>query len=208
LELLDQAKTEVAAFLAERSLTFSPEKTKITHISEGFDFLGFNIRTYGNKLLIKPSKDAQGRVWRRVRDIIRENKTAKQQDLIDLLNPVIRGWANYYRHAASARTFGKLDSRIWKALWRWAKRRHPTKRKQWIKDRYFPSIGSRSWVFACHNGPRDQRGKPVWLSLAKANDVKIRRHAKVRADANPYDPRWKKYLVDRRSVVSGSKTDL
>ena len=207
-ELLEQAKAEVEAFLAERGLVFSPEKTKITHISEGFDFLGFNVRTYKSKLLIKPSKDAQDRVWRKVRDIIRSNKTARQDELIGLLNPVIRGWAYYHRHAVSARAFGKLDSLIWKALWRWAKRRHPCKRKQWIKDRYFPALGSRAWVFACRDGLRDRHGQPGFLSLAKAADIKIRRHVKIRADANPYDRHWKSYFAGRRSVVTGSPTDL
>ena len=207
IDLLEQAKAEVEAFLAERDLSLSPEKTKITHIAEGFDFLGFNVRTYKDKLLIMPSKDAQDRVWRNVRDIIRRNKTARQQDLISLLNPVIRGWANYYRHAVSSRAFGKLDSLIWKALWRWAKRRHPGKRKQWVKDRYFPALGSRSWVFAC-KGSVDRHGKSALMSLAKAADIKIRRHVKVRADANPYDPQWKSYFVGRRTVVTGSDQDL
>jgi RNA-directed DNA polymerase len=203
-ELLERVKVAVEAFLAERGLSLSPEKTKITHIADGFDFLGFSVRTYRNKLLIMPSKDAQNRVWRKVRDIIRENKTAKQKNLIELLNPVIRGWANYYRHAASARTFSKLDNLIWKALWRWAKRRHPKKRIQWVKDRYFPALGSRSWVFACKAGSVNRSAKPEWLSLVKAGDTKIRRHVKIRAAANPYDPQWRSYFVSRRTVVAGS----
>jgi len=120
-------KAEVIAFLADRGLSLSPEKTKITHVSEGFDFLGFNVRTYSGKLLITPSKDALVRVSRKVRDIIRGNKTARQQRVIGLLNPVVRGWANYHRHVVSKRTFSKLDELIWNALWRWATRRHPNK---------------------------------------------------------------------------------
>jgi RNA-directed DNA polymerase len=148
-EVLVQVKAVVAAFLAERGLLLSPEKTKITQISEGFDFLGFNVRTYSGKLLITPSKDAKNRVFRDVRDIIRGNKTARQQNLIGLLNPVIRGWANYYRHVVSKRAFGKLDSLIWRALWRWAKRQHPNKERRWVKNRYFHALGPRFWVFAC-----------------------------------------------------------
>ena len=122
-EMLEQAKAEVATFLAERGLSLSPEKTKITHVSEGFDFLGFNVRTYNGKLLITPSKDALTGVTRKIGGVVRENKAATQQILIGQLNPVIRGWAYYFRHVVSKRTFAKLDDFIWKALWRWAVRR-------------------------------------------------------------------------------------
>jgi RNA-directed DNA polymerase len=207
-EVLKQAKAEVEAFLAERSLTLSPEKTKLTRISDGFDFLGFNVRTYGGKLLIRPSKDAQIRMLRKVREIIRANKAAKQQNLIGLLNPVIRGWANYYRHVVSSQAFHRLDHFIWMALWRWAVRRHPNKGKRWVKRRYFPALGSRSWMFACVNGEECRDGKPDLMVLAKAADIKIRRHVKVKADANPYDPQWKGYFAGRRSVDAGSAQDL
>jgi RNA-directed DNA polymerase len=203
---LEQAKGEAAAFLAERGLSLSPEKTKITPISEGFDFLGFNVRTYNGKLLITPSKDAQNRVLRKVRGIIGRNKAARQEDLIGLLNPVIRGWANYYRHVVSKRTFSKLDDLIWKALWRWATRRHPNKERRWVKGRYFLTLKSQSWVFACDKG--NQNGKPELMKLAKACDIKIRRHVKVKADANPYDPQWRRYFAGRRTVVTGSEQDL
>lgn len=207
-EMLEQVKVEVALFLAERGLTLSPEKTKITHISDGFDFLGFNVRTYNRKLLIKPSRDAQIRVFREVRDIIRGNKATTQQILIGLLNPVIRGWAYYYRHVVSATIFRRLDSLIWKALWRWAVRRHPKKGKRWVKKKYFLVLGSCFWVFACTKGTLDWNGHPRSVILAKAQDIKIRRHVKVKADANPYDPQWKDYFAGRRRIVAGSTSDL
>ena len=97
-EVLEQVLDVVTTFLAERGLTLSPEKTRIVHVSEGFDFLGFNIRAYNGKLLIKPSKDGQNRMHRKVREIISGNKSMKQRNLIMVLNPVIKGWADYYRH--------------------------------------------------------------------------------------------------------------
>jgi RNA-directed DNA polymerase len=192
-EVLEQVKVEVEAFLAERGLSLSPEKTKIVCVTEGFDFLGFNVRTYDGKLLIKPSKDAEIRCHRIMREVIREHKATTQRDLIDRLNPMIRGWSNYYRHVVSKQAFTRLDDAVWNALWRWAKRRHPKKGRPWTKKRYFQSLGSRQWVFACENG-RDQNGKRMWSSLAKASDTGIRRHVKVKANANPYDPKWTSYF--------------
>ena len=99
-------------FLAERGLQLSEEKTVITHISDGFDFLGQNIRKYNGKLLIKPSKNAVKAFLKKVRTIVKENKTATQDLLIRKLNPVIRGWVNYHRYVVSADIFGLVDHRI------------------------------------------------------------------------------------------------
>jgi RNA-directed DNA polymerase len=207
-ETLERLKVEVETFLAERGLSLSANKTKITHISDGFDFLGANVRTYNGKLLIKPSQDAQIRVWRKVRNIIRGNKMARQQELIDRLNPIIVGWANHHRHAVSKRIFSKLDKLIWNALWRWAVRRHPNKGRRWVKDRYFRTLRTRAWAFACKNGNDHRNGKSGWTQLAYASDVKIRRHVKVKADANPYDLQWFDYFVGRRRIAAGSDKDL
>jgi RNA-directed DNA polymerase len=197
-DVLERVKAEVAAFLTERGLSLSPEKTKITHISDGFDFLGFNVRTYSGKLLIKPSKDAQHRGWCKVRNIIRGNKAATQQNLIGLLNPVIRGWAYYYRHVVSKDAFNKLDALIWNALWRWATRRHPNKGLRWVKERYFPNHGTRTWQFACDKNEKSPNGKSELMKLAYAGYIKIQRHVKVKLDANPYDPTWRAYFVRRK----------
>jgi len=151
-ETLEQVREEVAAFLAERGLSLAPEKTRIVQLSDGLDFLGFHVRTYHGKLLIKPSKDAQRRIHRIVRHIIGGSKAITQLDLINWLNPIIRGWANYYRHVVSAETFHTLDYVLWKALWRWAVRRHPKKSRRWVAGRYFHTFGFRRWVFACTNG--------------------------------------------------------
>ena len=100
----------IERFMQERGLSLSPEKTKVTHISEGFDFLGQNVRKYRGKLLIKPSKKNVQAFLRKIRSIIDENRTAKQQNLIGLLNPVIKGWADYHRHVVSKRIFAHVDS--------------------------------------------------------------------------------------------------
>lgn len=132
---------------------------------------------------------------------------AEQRNLILQLNPVIRGWAEYFRNFVANDAFTKFDHGFWHALWRWAKRRHPNKSRRWIVDRYFHRIGSRKWVFAVENGG-DQRLADVWVKLALAADTKIRRHVKVKADANPYDPEWRSYFEDRKRSMPGPERAL
>lgn len=138
----------VRAFLAERGLQLSEEKTVITHIDDGFDFLGKNIRKYNGKLLIKPSKIAVKSFLTKVRDIIKSNKSTKQETLIRKLNPVIRGWVNNQRFVVSSKVFSRVDYEIYNCLWRWAKRRHDKKGRKWIARRYWHHIGNRQWTFA------------------------------------------------------------
>jgi RNA-directed DNA polymerase len=195
-ELLEtEVKPLVENFLKERGLTLSEEKTKITHIEEGFDFLGWNVRKYDGKPLIKPSKKNVKAFLDNIRGTVKANKQAKQENLIGLLNPKIRGWANYHRGSVAKETFAKVDKEIWKALWQWAKRRHPNKRKQWIKDRYFKVEGNRTWVFA--TSIKTEEGETRREKLVKASDTKIQRHVKIRGDANPFDPKHETYFEDR-----------
>jgi len=193
-ETLANAKEVAVEFLAERGLELSPEKTRIVHLSEGFNFLGQNVRLYGDKVLIKPSKEAQAKIYDKIRGIVRRNKSIEQRDLIRMLNPVIQGWVNYHRHAVSSVVFSRLDHLVWKLLWQWAKRRHRGKSRTWIKQRYWRVRGSRTWTFATTVVIDD---KPRTLSLVYATDTPIRRHVKVRAEVNPYSPRWEDYLVER-----------
>jgi len=193
-ELLEnEVKPMVRGFLAQRGLVLSEEKTAITHITEGFDFLGFNFRKYGAKLLIKPSKKGVRRLLEKIRGIIkgRLGQGGAGYMLIRRVNPILRGWANYYRHAVSSKTFSKIDSNVWECLWRWAKYRHPHKGKRWIKRRYFTLKGTRNWVF---NDTNDGK-KHVLFRLSK---VSIVRHVNTRLDANPFDPQWRKYFEARR----------
>src|ERR1035437_7521859 len=141
-----EVKPAVVEFLAERGLVLSPEKTKITHIRDGFDFLGWNIRKYHDKLLIKPSKANVKAHLDTIREVIKANKTAKQANLIKLLNPVLRGGANYHRHAVAKATFARVDDGIWSTLWQWATRRHPTKGSKWVRAKYFQTRGAKNWV--------------------------------------------------------------
>ena len=120
----------IREFMAERGLQLSEEKTVITHIEDGFDFLGKNIRKYNGKLLIKPSKQSVSSLLKKVREIVKSNKSAKQDSLIRQLNPIIRGWVNNQRFVVSAEAFSKIDYQIYNCLWQWAKRRHKKKSRR------------------------------------------------------------------------------
>lgn len=184
----------VEKFMLERGLTLSPEKTRIIHINDGFDFLGQNIRKYGNKLLIKPSKANTTDFLAKVRSTIKGNKATSQRKLIWLLNPMIRGWANYHQHVVSKKTFYRVDSEIWITLWQWCKRRHPQKGRRWIKHRYFHSVKGRNWVFTAKAASALTR-QP--LCLRKASDTRIWRHRAIKLDACLFDPEWEMYFEDR-----------
>lgn len=193
--LEQEVKPAVVEFLAKRGLVLSPEKTKITHIGEGFDFLGWSIRKYGGKLLMKPSKANVKAHLDKIREIINGNKMAKQENLIRLLNPVLRGWANYHSHVVAKKTFSKVDKCVWSMLWRWAARRHPSQNARWVKEKYFKTRGTRNWVFAATEANEDGTRKEV--ILLHESDTPIQRHVKIKADANPHDPQWEPYFESR-----------
>ena len=194
-EVLKQAKAMTEQFLKERGLALSPEKTKMVNISEGFDILGWNFRKYGDKLLTMRSKKNVKNFLTEIRRTIENNKMATQENLIRLLNPKIRGWAEYHKNQVSKETFSDVDHAIWKKLWQWAKRRHPTKPRKWVKNNYWPSRNGKDWIFGTE--VLDKKGNKVWLDLFKASSVPIRRHTKVKAQANPYDPQWETYFEER-----------
>jgi RNA-directed DNA polymerase len=199
-QLEEEVKPLVVDFLKERGLTLSEEKTKVTHIREGFDFLGWNVRKYGGKLLIKPSKKNVKALLDDIRATVKCNKTAKQENLIGLLNPKIRGWATYHKGAVAKKAFAKVDQEIWQTLWQWAKRRHPNKGTRWVMDRYFRTEGNRTWVFAASINTRE--GAPTVIRLVNASDTKIQRHVKIRGEANPFDPKQEAYFEDRLGVAA------
>ena len=186
----------IRRFMAERGLELSKEKTRITHIAQGFDFLGQNVRKYDNKLLIKPAKKSIKSLLDKIREILKGNTSSKQEALIRQLNPVIRGWAMYHRHIVAKVTFSSIDSHIWHLLWNWARRRHPNKGSRWVKDRYFPANGQRKWNFATKGSAN---GKTVGVELFRASTVAITRHVKVPGAANPFDPKWTEYFARRRT---------
>ncbi len=133
-ELLeDEIKPWVENFLAIRGLRLAKAKTKIVHVDEGFDFLGWNFRKYTGKLLIKPSKKNVKAFYKKLGTAISDNLGATQENLIRLLNPMLRGWAQYHSPVVAKQTFSRLESLLFWRLMRWAKRRHPTKSADWIR---------------------------------------------------------------------------
>lgn len=199
-ELLeDEVRPLVAAFLKERGLELSAEKTSITHIEDGFDFLGQTVRKFGNTCLTKPSKKSVKALLAKARGVIKANAQAPAGQLIVQLNTLIRGWALYHRHGASKQTFRSVDCAIFRALWRWACRRHPAKSRRWVRQKYFQTLGHRHWVFSGEIAGPAGRPKPVRLIAAAL--VPIERHVAIREDANPYDPAWEPYFERRLGVT-------
>lgn len=194
--LENEVKPLVEQFMRDRGLQLSPEKTCVTSIEQGFDFLGQNLRKHGGKLLIQPSKKNTHTFLEKVRQLIHQNRGISQTNLIRQLNPVIRGWANYHRHVVAKRTFKKVEWALWHSLWRWARRRHSGKGGRWIIQRYWRPLDNKK-VFAVDTGERTPGGKPLWLKLVNPTEISIRRHVKIRGEANPFDPCWRAYIEDR-----------
>lgn len=188
----------VVTFLKERGLELSPQKTKITHVNDGFDFLGFNVRKYKDKLLIKPSKKNVKSFLGNIRDLVKSKATAKTENLIWQLNPKIRGWANYFCHVVSKDTFSYVDYCIFETIMRWIKRRHPEKGAGWRHKKYFHSQGLQHWIFSA--AIRDEEGNTSLVDLFNAAKTPIRRHVKIRAEATPYDPQFKEYFLKRKEL--------
>jgi len=185
-ETANEVDEMIRRFLKERGLELSEKKTTITHIDDGFDFLGWNFRKYKGKLLIKPSKKSIDKVTHNISDIIKGAKAWTQDDLIKTLNPVITGWSNYHQSVVSTDIFHKIDHMVWSMLWRWAERRHPeNKAKKWIIKRHWHKEGTRKWVFSAE-------GK----NLKCFSDTKIVRHTCLKLSMNPYQD--KGYFEARR----------
>jgi RNA-directed DNA polymerase len=201
--LRNEVQPLVAHFLSERGLELSHEKTSITHIEDGFDFLGQAVRRYGTKLLLKPSRRSVRAFLARIDDEIQQDgghHTAGE--LIERLNPKIRGWALYHRHASSKRTFAHVDNVILKKLWRWARRRHRHKPAAWVKAKYFSRPGDGNWM--PHGSVTDKDGGQRTVFLFRAQSLAIRRHVKIQGDANPYDPAWELYFEQRLAAQMAS----
>jgi RNA-directed DNA polymerase len=192
----------IQQFLSPRGLSLSMEKTHITHINDGFDFLGQNIRKYGDKLLIKPSKKNIETFLEKVHKVIKAHPTMRALNLIKTLTPMIRGWAMYHRHIVAKETFAKIDHDITMMLWRWAKRRHNhgDKTKMWIKQRYFTRKKGKDWVFF----DMDEQTKEK-VTLFSAAAIPIKRHVKIDANANPYTPQYEPYFERRLELKMAEK---
>ncbi len=197
-ELLEQkVKPALTAFLKERGLELSEQKTVITHIQEGFNFLGHTVRKYGDTLLITPAKSKVQTLRDKIKQRVQSALGHTQEQLVQQLNPLLRGWANYFRHGAAQRTFDKVDYYVFCRLWRWATRRHPAKTRAWKKRKYFGAGQDGSFSVKV----RRQRGEPRVLKLYRMASTKIQRHIKVQGAANPFDPRYTDYFARRRFVL-------
>jgi RNA-directed DNA polymerase len=180
----------VIDFLKVRGLQLSQDKSKITHINDGFDFLSQNIRKYKGKLLIRPSKDAVRSFKEKIKAVFKNNRGIPAHGLIRLLNPIIRGWSNYHKGICAKRIFAKLGTFMYWQLKRWAKHQHGNKNRWWIYWRYFTN-----------NHFTDNRigNKGIQAyRLYMIAYVPIRYHVKIKSKANPYLPEFDRYFFQRQ----------
>ncbi|WP_293071098.1 group II intron maturase-specific domain-containing protein [Okeania sp. SIO2B3] len=211
IKVVLQAKNVIQEWLNQVGLELKPEKTKIAHTLEeyegnqpGFDFLGFTIRQWkvkttkqGFKTLIKPSSKSIKTYYRKLASICDSHKNVPTKALIVKLNPVIRGWANYYSSVVSKEVLTKIDHLLWKRLWRWTSRRHPNKSAKWVKKKYFSGCKeTRNWVL--------NDGEYI---LSQHSDVPIVRHIKVKGNKSPYDGDWT-YWSNRIGKYPGVRKEV
>ncbi len=196
LEVVLKCKEIIADWLKKLGLSLKPSKTRLVHtlkahqgLSPGFDFLGFNLRQYpvekshsrrGYKTFIKPSKDSQKVHYLKLKQTIDKQKSSTQAELIADLNPIIKGWSNYFSSVCSKRIFNRLDNLVYLKISRWAKRRHVNKSWQWITRKYWRTIGKNHWCFATNSSDNP-------LKLFNHADTKIVRYTKVKGVASPLD---------------------
>ena len=191
-EQAEQVKARLGPWLAARALAFNEEKTRVVHLEEGFDFLGFNVRRYGQKLLIKPSAGAVRRIRKRLADEVRALRGANATAVIRTIAPIVRGWSAYYRGVVSTETFQKLDGYLWQLLYKWALYRHNHRSRHQIVKRYFGQFHpyrKDRWVF----GSRE-----TGAYLPRFGWTKIVRHDLVKGRASPDDPALARYWAARR----------
>ena len=193
-EIVEKAKSFMEEWLGEMGLEMNSSKSQIRHsfnrIGEkepGFNFLGFSVRQFpskqgrgGYKLLIKPSRESQKRHNKTIKDTIRSLQATPMQAIIAALNPIVKGWSRYYIPVVSRKVFEKMDHEMFYKLWQWATRRHGHKSRQWIKRKYFRTLGNNRWRFMTQEG--------VYLALHSDNPIK--RHTKIKGTKSPYDGDW------------------
>lgn len=183
----------LARFLRERGISLKREKTRITDKRQGFNFLGFTIEQPRQKLYVKPQKERVKKFLDHMRFTIWAHKQMEQGKFIALLNPIIRGWAMYYRFSDAYQAFSRVDDILWRQTWRWAVRRHKNdgKGKRWISNKYYEKIGNRKWTF---------RVAKTGYALMKACDIKRIKYKFIVGDRSPLDPnpKVKEYWERRR----------
>ena len=184
----------VKEFLAKRGLRLSEEKTKITYIRCGFTFLGQTFRKHGNTLHITPSKEGVLALLRKVGTLIRQCRSAPLVTLVKKLNEILRGWANYHCHVVSSAAFTRVDEYVYEQLWRMLRKRHLNKSKKWLAKKYWIATGKKG-IFAAVTR---YKNKVKVYQVIKTIAIGIRRHRKIKADANPYLPEYGRYFWLRR----------
>jgi len=201
-KLLEEViKPAIIEFLKERGLELSPEKTIITHIKkDGFTFLGQTFLKTGNKLRITPAKDGVEDLIKKVGTIIRQHQNKPMEALVKAINPVLRGWANYHRHVVSSKAFYRVDTYVYWQLWRMLRRRHSNKSKTWLFKKYWTATG-RNHVFSFFS---KYKKKSRLLQIVRLNSIELRKHLRIRVNANPYMPEYSYYFWRRRHI-KGSK---
>jgi RNA-directed DNA polymerase len=196
--LLQTVKPAIEAFLEERGLSLSADKTTVTHIEQGFDFLGQNIRKFKRPhraiLLIRPAKKNIKTFLAKVKGVIKQKSDVPTRLLIKTLNPMIRGWAMYHRHIVAKRVYSAVDHHIFHKTWRWAKRRHSGKwkNKRWIKKRYFTCIKARDWLLFDIDPETKEK-----VTLFQASTLPIKRHKVINSHANPFSLQDEPYFEQR-----------
>jgi RNA-directed DNA polymerase len=207
---VEAAKAKLEGWLKERGLHLSEEKTRITHLSTGFDFLGFTVRQYrtskkrrGAVLLTGPSKKAVAALKERLREEWRQLVGQSAETVIKKLNPILLGWANYFRIGASSKVFHAIDHYMFHRACRYVQRTHPHKSRKWRDARYFGALNPQRpkdrWVFGA---------KATGHYLVKLSWVAIRRHVKVKGAASPDDPELAGYWAKRRNQIGGLALSL
>ena len=190
-EIVQKAEKFVEEWLKQIGLSLNKSKTRITHTLKsedgnkaGFDFLGFSIRQYPSttsvrkyKTLIKPSVDSQKRHKKTIDEKLKHMIGSTQEEIIKTLNPIIRGWSNYFRSGVSSKVYANMDNYVFIKLWKWARWRHQRKCLRWIKCKYFRGYKRDSWRFAISDN--------CWL--ARYRETRIWRHVKVKDTKTPYD---------------------
>lgn len=167
---------------------------QVVHIGCSYTLILSVARREAYVPVVVPARKNVSAFLANIREIITSHPTAKTVNLIQMLNPKIRGWANYCRHVVASHVFNYVDHRCYEALDRWVQRRHPNKNRHWQQSRYYCQVGGDRWRFFA---PIRLHGKPSRVLLVKASSVKIRRHVKVRAQASPFDPLYREYFAKR-----------
>ena len=185
------------AWLKPRGLELNLDKTQVVNIQQGFHFLGFSIRHYHGKCLCRPQKEKVLAFLKRIRSWLKQNASISPAAVIHHLNPILRGWGNYYKHGVSKEVFSYADHQIWWAIWRWCRKRHPNKGSRWIARKYFRPFKGQTWAFVTTVTDRAGNRKP--LALTRLADIPIQRHVKVKGTSSPDDPTLRDYWNQRQT---------